>query len=218
MTTLNGVTKLYDRLTPHERLLLVMGAFARGDEGEAERLVRTCPRFTYKTLDFDYMELYDAWVRKATEFALLWIEAAGRFARVETVIWGMTKMRERYIDGLNRGWQVAAMEGDFITPEAADAYFHDADTTKTMDRERRERVAELKGMMAGLHRFCVAAKVDEAHFMAAWTPLLESIEEHRPVLDDAAIPADEHVASQIDSLLRLRWPGVDAAEGGGDER
>jgi hypothetical protein len=48
MTTLNTVAKLYDRLTPNERLRLVMGAFARDDDAEIERLVRTCPRYTYK--------------------------------------------------------------------------------------------------------------------------------------------------------------------------
>lgn len=218
MATLNSVAKLYDRLTPHERLLLVMGAFARADDGEAERLVHTCPRYTYKTLDFDYMQLYEAWVRKATEFALLWIEAAGRYGRVETAIWGMTKMRERFVDGLNRGWQAAGMDGDFIESEAADAHFADTDTTRAMERERRERIAELKGMVAGLHRFCAAARVDETHFMAAWTPLLESIEEHRPVLDDRTVPADEEAAAQIEAVMRVNWPGLDASREENDER
>jgi hypothetical protein len=106
MTTLNTVAKLYDRLTPHERLCLVMGAFAREDDGEAERLVRACPRYTYTMMDWEYMQLYDVWTRKATEFALLWIEAAGRYRHVETAILGMKLVREHYITGLNRGWQV----------------------------------------------------------------------------------------------------------------
>ena len=218
MTTINTVAKLYDRLTPHERLRLVMGAFAREDDGEAERLVRTCPRFTYKALDFDYMHLYDAWVRKATEFALLWVEAAGRHQHVETAIWGMARMREQYINGLNRGWQVAGMEGNFIEPDIAEAAHVHSETATAVEREQHERIGELKGMVAGLHRFCAAVKVDPAHFMAAWTPLLESIEEHRPVLDDPAIPADEEVATQIEAVLRLNWPGLDTACEGSDER
>ncbi|GEM_PF-5493399 len=217
MTTLNTVAKLYDRLTPHERLRLVMGAFAREDDGEAERLVRTCPRFTYKTLDFDYMQLYEAWVRKATEFALLWIEAVGRYQRVETAIWGMARIREQYINGLNRGWRMAGNEEDFIAPEEATAHFAHSDTPDPMDTERRARIGELKGMVAGLHRFCAMVKVDPSHFMAAWTPLVESIEELRPVLDDSAIPADEEVATQIEEVLRLNWPGLDAAREGSDE-
>jgi hypothetical protein len=215
MTTLNGVAKLYDRLTPHERLLLVMGAFAREDEGEAERLVRTCPRYAYRTLDFDYMHLYEAWVRKATEFALLWIEAVGRYQRVETAIWGMARIREQYINGLNRGWQVAGMEGNFLEPDMAEASLVHNETATEMDAVRRAGVAELKGMVAGLHRFCVAARVDPSHFMAAWTPLLASMAEHRAVLDDPAIPADEEVTTQIEAVLRLNWPGMEGpAEGG----
>ena len=217
MTTLNTVAKLYDRLTPHERLRLVMDAFAREDDGEAERLVHTCPRFTYKTLDFAYMQLYEAWVRKATEFALLWVEAVGRYQRVATAIWGMERIREQYISGLNRGWQVAGMEGNFIAPGEVTAYFASNNTPDPIENERRERIGELKGMMAGLHRFCAAAKIDTTHFMAAWTPLLESIEEHRSVLDDPAIPADEEVATQIEAVLRLNWPGMEEAAAEGSE-
>jgi hypothetical protein len=77
-----------------------------------------------------------------------------------------------------------------------------------VDRERWARIGELKGMVAGLHTFCVAVKVDPAHFMAAWTPLLESIEEHRSVLDDPTIPVDEEIATQIEAVLRLNWPGL----------
>ena len=38
----NGLARLYDRLTPRERLPLIMAASARGDEMERERLV-LCP-------------------------------------------------------------------------------------------------------------------------------------------------------------------------------
>ncbi len=218
MATLNTVAKLYDRLTPHERLRLVMDAFAREDDGEAERLVRACPRYTYTMMDFEYTQLYEVWTRKATEFALLWIEAAGRYQHVLTAILGMELVRERYIDGLNRGWQAAGMDGDFIEPGMADASPLHIETVEGADRTRRARIGELKGMVAGLHRFCAVVKVDPSHFMAAWTPLLESIEEHRPVLDDPAVPADEKIATQIEAVLRLNWPGLGTAHGGGDER
>jgi hypothetical protein len=218
MTTLNTVAKLYDRLTPHERLRLVMDAFARADDGEAERLVRACPRFTYTMMDWEYAQLYEMWTRKATEFALLWIEAAGRYQHVLTAILGMELVRERYIDGLNRGWQAAGMDGDFMDPDVADASPLHIETVKGADRERRARIGELKGMVAGLHRFCAAAKVDPSHFMAAWTPLLESIAEHRSVLDDPAIPTDEDIVTQIEAVLRLNWPGLDTACEGNDVR
>ncbi len=218
MTTLNTVAKLYDRLTPNERLRLVMGAFARDDDAEIERLVRACPRYTYTMMDWEYMQRYEVWTRKATEFALLWIEAVGRYRHVETAILGMKLVREHYITGLNRGWQAAGMDGNLMEPEAAGASPLHIETMQSVDRERWARIGELKGMVAGLHTFCVAVKVDPAHFMAAWTLLLESIEEHRSVLDDPTIPVDEEIATQIEAVLRLNWPGLDAACEGNDER
>jgi hypothetical protein len=40
----NSLAKLYDRLTPRERLPLIMAASARGDEAERDRLTRSAPR------------------------------------------------------------------------------------------------------------------------------------------------------------------------------
>lgn len=36
--------KLYDQLKPRERLTLALEAVARGDDGEAGRVVGSCPR------------------------------------------------------------------------------------------------------------------------------------------------------------------------------
>jgi hypothetical protein len=47
----NGVHTLYDQLEPDERFRLDLLAVARGDEQESERLVRTCPRYTYTMND-----------------------------------------------------------------------------------------------------------------------------------------------------------------------
>lgn len=40
----NGLAKLYEHLTPKERLPLILAASARGDEVERERLVHSAPR------------------------------------------------------------------------------------------------------------------------------------------------------------------------------
>ena len=40
----NDLAKLYDRLTPRERLPLIMAAVERGDPAEADRLARAAPR------------------------------------------------------------------------------------------------------------------------------------------------------------------------------
>lgn len=43
----NGLRRYYDRLTPEERFRLDVLAMARGDAAESERLVGSCPRFSY---------------------------------------------------------------------------------------------------------------------------------------------------------------------------
>ncbi len=47
----NGLHRHYDRLTPEERFRLDVLAMARGDMQESERLVSSCPRFTYTMND-----------------------------------------------------------------------------------------------------------------------------------------------------------------------
>jgi hypothetical protein len=46
-----GLHRHYDRLSPEERFRLDVMAMARGDEAEPERLVLSCPRFSYTMND-----------------------------------------------------------------------------------------------------------------------------------------------------------------------
>jgi hypothetical protein len=48
----NALAKLYDRLTPLERLPLIAAASLRGDEAEYVRLVNSAPRRLYKLPDY----------------------------------------------------------------------------------------------------------------------------------------------------------------------
>ena len=49
-----GLTSMYDRLTAEERFRLVVEAFAREDQREAERLSTTCPRKVYEMNDLAF--------------------------------------------------------------------------------------------------------------------------------------------------------------------
>ena len=51
-----GLHKHYDRLTPEERFRLDVLAMARGDSRESERLVSSCPRFSYVMNDAGFAE------------------------------------------------------------------------------------------------------------------------------------------------------------------
>jgi hypothetical protein len=48
----NALAKLYDRLTPRERLPLIVAASGRGDEVERGRLVQTAPTVAYRLPDY----------------------------------------------------------------------------------------------------------------------------------------------------------------------
>ena len=48
----NGLAKLYEYLTPMERLPLILAASAREDEAERDRLVRSVPKLGFRLLDF----------------------------------------------------------------------------------------------------------------------------------------------------------------------
>jgi HEPN domain-containing protein len=47
----NGLHRHYDRLRPEERFRLDVLAMARGDAAESERLVGSCPKFSYRMND-----------------------------------------------------------------------------------------------------------------------------------------------------------------------
>ena len=49
---LNGLSRLYDRLTPRERLPLILAASARGDEAELDRLVNSASSKLYRMPDY----------------------------------------------------------------------------------------------------------------------------------------------------------------------
>jgi hypothetical protein len=48
----NGLARLYDKLTPRERLPLIVAAVDRGDDVEADRLSRSAPRLYFGLPDY----------------------------------------------------------------------------------------------------------------------------------------------------------------------
>jgi hypothetical protein len=48
----NGLARQYDKLTPWERLPLLVAAGARGDEAESDRLARSAPRECFRLPDY----------------------------------------------------------------------------------------------------------------------------------------------------------------------
>jgi hypothetical protein len=53
----NGLARHYDRLTPWERLPLMLAASARGDEAEKQRLARSAPKVSYRVPDYFALDM-----------------------------------------------------------------------------------------------------------------------------------------------------------------
>jgi hypothetical protein len=64
----NELAKLYDRLTPRERLPMILAAAARADEVEHKRLIKSAPKESFEVPD--YYALAKA-LREAGDFHLL---------------------------------------------------------------------------------------------------------------------------------------------------
>ncbi len=52
----SSLAKLYDQFRPQERFALYLAALARGDETEAQRLLRTCPVLVYRETDGQFSD------------------------------------------------------------------------------------------------------------------------------------------------------------------
>jgi hypothetical protein len=77
-----GLHKHYDRLTPEERFRLDVLAMARGDTVESERLVVSCPRFSYMMNDRKFAGRWQG----ATELTLrLYIPLGEQLAKLQMV-------------------------------------------------------------------------------------------------------------------------------------
>ena len=77
-----GLHKHYDRLTPEERFRLDVLAMARGDTVESERLVASCPRFSYTMNDRGFAGRWQG----VTELTLrLYIPLGEQLAKLQMV-------------------------------------------------------------------------------------------------------------------------------------
>jgi hypothetical protein len=73
----DNLAKLYDRLTPRERLPLLIAAGARGDETERKRLIASAPKQRFQVAD--YFELGQALAKAVDQHLLMLLDLAANF-------------------------------------------------------------------------------------------------------------------------------------------
>ena len=78
----NGLHRHYDRLDADERFRLDLLAMAREDSQESERLVTSCPRYSYTMNDMGFVERW----RSATEITLrIYIPLGEQLAKIRMI-------------------------------------------------------------------------------------------------------------------------------------
>jgi hypothetical protein len=105
MAGTDGLARLYDRLSPDERLKLVVAAKARDDETEEDRLLRACPKQTYTMNDLAFWqrwqgaELLVAALMSDTARHIGWMEAVDVLCEpVEALLDGLIVTAQRWVD------------------------------------------------------------------------------------------------------------------------
>jgi hypothetical protein len=120
----NGLKRHYDKLTPAERFRLDVLAMARGDKQESERLVSSCPKFSYTMTDNAFS---GRWLGALdiTLRSYLWV--AGYLDRLKTLEaireilplqadYARERMRDAYLEGHRAGAR-QAWQGGGPAPE-----------------------------------------------------------------------------------------------------
>ncbi len=222
-----GLAKFYDQLEPHERFRLVLRARARGDETEADRLGRMCPRKTYRMSDAAYADRLDlsgdyvlalltellpklAKLRMVDTARVLFDEGQFLPQRAAEVLYDRA-----FEDGARAAWRAAGRAGE---PPATE---RDNEAVASLGDEFADALAESYGRILDQ----VAAELandarvlweafgcfsrDELGLEAetvigAWArPALDVLEEHRAALDAAT--ASPTSVEETTAAFRAAW-------------
>ena len=225
-----GLHKHYDRLEADERFRLDVLAMARGDSRDSERLVSSCPRFSYTMNEMGFVERW----RSAIEMTLrVYIPLGEQLAKLQMVDafrvfvpYSQTLLSNTAMDAYFKGhesgsrhawahagksgappaWLEDGPEGDLVEPEE-----DEQDGAMERDADELEAVAEeynkfLPEVLDELERRCVT----EA--FSIWTGYAAFCEESMGVeAEKIATVVLEPVMGRIEDMkLRAERLGVEA--------
>ncbi len=198
----------YRHLSPTERLALVLESLGRKDDGELGALIRSCPVHEYRLQDQDFWDLHNKSRMIAHLFAVDWFRIR---QEVETARLAQSAF---YLVGskFEQGFGLALEAQGAVPPSTHQVWQQYENILQPYD-ERIENAKEaerlwssrLKGLHAGLLRFCQRAQL-EPHQLLAWTPPLQ--DEVKEFIEGLApdIEADEEMSKTIFESFLLAWP------------
>jgi|SRR5215208_1021214 len=159
-----GLRHYYDRLTPEERFRLDVLAMARGDAAESERLVGSCPRFSYTMNDRKFAGRWQGATEITLRVYILLGELLANLAMVdalrEMIPYSQMLLDniafEAYFDGHEAGsrhaWAYAGKSGgppawpdDGPNGELMEPEEHERDPVMDRDIEELETIVEKDG-------------------------------------------------------------------------
>jgi hypothetical protein len=224
-----GLHKHYDRLTPEERFRLDLLAMVRGDSRESERLVASCPRFSYRMNDVSFVERW----RSAIEITLrIYIPLGEQLAKLQMidafrafVPYSQTLSSNMVLDAYYRGheagsrhawacagkggappaWPEDGPDGEWMEPEG-----DEQDPAMELDADELEAVAEqynkfFPEVLDELERRCVRQA------FSIWTGYTAFCEETAGVSAEklAAVVLEPVVDGIVDARARAERLGME---------
>jgi hypothetical protein len=221
MRTARQLTRLYDQLTPAERIQLVMRARSRADEEEVGRLLRACPRRSYTAPDHDFLELWEAAPWVAERAWMLWLEYQAQLddtlRRVESFLDAHHYFLQGYVRGGRAVWEAVRHQG--IEPPDGQNELTEAEIEQLslaqaaqaipqwLEQEAQAGLARLQAVPLALDRFCDRIGVARTDILTWFPPLQEQLDALQGMLA-SDVPADEETAADIERLFVENWPGL----------
>lgn len=202
------LSKFYDRLTGDERFKLTLAAIAREDEGELERLNRTCPRKTYDVADLECKDRFQGSQYIALAFALDWMEQERAYSIIKVGTELMVLAVRNFISGYSRGISAVRQPDKSYPPFMAPGdekllTVAESELPEGYVNTLQETKRQLKGVLVAFETLCRDVDVPLDH-MFAWVPHIKNqIEGYRPILAD--VQPDESIFKLYISLYRDFW-------------
>jgi hypothetical protein len=156
-----GLGSMYDRLTPEERFRLVVEAFAREDQREAERLSGTCPRKAYEMNDLAFVERVRAGDLIVSHIYAELMEVLGALRTIEvykeaiqtyeealfsSLDWTVEEAALSYYQGWDAGcdhaWQAAGKHGPFPWNDKANLNERAKEMAKRIKAESQSQASD----------------------------------------------------------------------------
>ena len=178
-----------DSLKPLDRFKLCARAWQQNDEAECERLLASCPRYTYDKLDYEFKRILEAAQRVITMFQQQWSILLTHVQMIELAFANMNSAldyaKECYYEAYYNGYEAAggviaysdSDEGDDETSSPYDPPQFKMPEVYTglqnaIVQGYLEHVIELKAMWTALERLCIVCHISTRELLA-WSPYLE---------------------------------------------